>query len=44
MSAITTAERLLDAAERLFGDNGLEGVSLRAIMAEAGANPAAVLR
>lgn len=38
----TTADRLLDAAERLFGDNGLEGVSLRAIMAEAGANPAAI--
>lgn len=35
-------EVLLDAAERLFADRGIEATSLRAIMAEAGTNVAAV--
>ena len=43
--AVTTAEptqvRLLDAAERLVGERGVDGVSLRAINAEAGTNVAA---
>lgn len=33
---------LLDCAERLFAEHGLEGVSLRAINAEAGLSPAAL--
>jgi AcrR family transcriptional regulator len=37
-----TAERLLDAAERLIGERGLAGASVRAICADAGANVAAV--
>ena len=37
-----TKERLLDAAERLFGDQGFESTSLRLITTEAGANLAAV--
>ena len=36
-----TQVRLLDAAERLIGARGVEGVSLRAINAEAGSNVAA---
>jgi AcrR family transcriptional regulator len=43
--AVATAEptqvRLLDAAERLIGERGVDGVSLRAINAEAGSNVAA---
>ena len=38
----TTAERLLEAAERLVADRGLDATSVRAICAEAGANVAAV--
>jgi len=37
----TTRQRILDAAERLFSEHGINGVSLRAITAEAGANSAA---
>jgi AcrR family transcriptional regulator len=36
-----TQVRLLDAAERLIGERGVDGVSLRAINAEAGSNVAA---
>ncbi len=39
---MTTKDRLLDAAERLFAHNGVEATSLRAITAEAGVNLAAV--
>ena len=42
MSATDTKERILDAAERLFARQGLEGFSLRAVTAEAGVNLAAV--
>lgn len=42
MSTEGTIERLLDAAESLFAEHGLDGTSLRAITAEAGANLAAV--
>jgi AcrR family transcriptional regulator len=45
VAATTTAEptpvRLLDAAERLIGEHGVDGVSLRAINADAGSNVAA---
>jgi AcrR family transcriptional regulator len=37
-----TPERLLDAAESLFGDAGVDAVSVRAVNAAAGANVAAV--
>jgi AcrR family transcriptional regulator len=37
-----TRERLLDAAEQLFGARGFEGTSMRSVTAEAGANLAAV--
>lgn len=37
-----TRERIMRAAERLFAQHGYSGVSLRTIMAEAGANTAAV--
>lgn len=37
-----TRERLLDAAERLFADRGIDAVSVRAVNAAAGANVAAV--
>jgi AcrR family transcriptional regulator len=37
-----TPDHLLDTAERLFAEHGLDGVSLRTINAEAGVNPAAV--
>ncbi|MEP4379656.1 MAG: TetR/AcrR family transcriptional regulator [Alphaproteobacteria bacterium] len=36
-----TRQRILDAAERLFSERGINGVSLRAITAAAGANSAA---
>jgi AcrR family transcriptional regulator len=36
-----TQLRLLDAAERLIGEHGIDGVSLRGINAEAGSNVAA---
>ena len=38
----TTSERLLDAAEQLFADRGVDAVSVRAVNAAAGANVAAV--
>jgi AcrR family transcriptional regulator len=37
-----TKTKILNAAERLFGDRGIEGTSLRAITQEAGVNLAAV--
>lgn len=37
-----TKEQILDVAERLFAENGVDGVSLRAIIAEAEVNLAAV--
>jgi len=37
-----TVERIVDAAERLFLEKGLGGVSVRAVTAEAGTNVAAV--
>jgi AcrR family transcriptional regulator len=40
--ALPTERRLLLAAERLFAERGIDGVSLRAVMAAAGANVAAV--
>jgi AcrR family transcriptional regulator len=39
---IDTKKRLLDTAERLFGERGYDAVSLRHIIAEAGVNLAAV--
>jgi len=39
---MTTKDRILDAAERLFAKDGIEATSLRSITAEAGANLAAV--
>ena len=39
---MTTKDRILDAAERLFAHHGVEATSLRAITAEAGVNLAAV--
>lgn len=38
----STGERILDAAERLFAERGVDGVSLRGVMTEAGTNVAAV--
>lgn len=40
--AMPTEKRLLLAAERLFAERGIDAVSLRAIMATAGANVASV--
>ncbi len=40
--AATTKDRILDAAERLFAENGFAQTSLRDITAEAGVNLAAV--
>jgi len=40
--ASETRERILDAAQELFGAHGLEGTSLRAVTAAAGVNLAAV--
>ena len=39
---IDTKQRILDSAERLFSENGLEGTSLRAIIADAKVNLAAI--
>jgi AcrR family transcriptional regulator len=39
---MTTKDRILDAAERLFARDGIEAASLRTITAEAGVNLAAV--
>src|SRR5581483_10033478 len=41
-SVASTKDRILDAAERLFGARGFEATPLRAITAEAGVNLAAV--
>ena len=40
--SLETKERILDAAERLFADEGFAATSLRQITAEAGVNLAAV--
>lgn len=40
-AAISTENRLLDTAERMFGEQGVEGVSIRTITTAAGANVAA---
>jgi len=42
VDAPQTPERLLDAAERLFAERGVDAVSVRAVNAGAGANVAAV--
>lgn len=42
MARPSTREKLLDCAEQLFGEHGLDGVSLRAINSEAGLSPAAL--
>lgn len=39
---IDTKDKILDAAERAFSENGYTGVSLRSIIGEAGVNLAAV--
>ncbi len=39
---MSTKQRILDAAERLFAERGYDGTSLRAITTEAGANLASV--
>ncbi|WP_017571636.1 TetR/AcrR family transcriptional regulator [Nocardiopsis halotolerans] len=41
-SSVSTPDRLLDAAERLFLEKGADRVSVRAVNAEAGLNPGAV--
>ncbi len=40
--ATDTKELILDAAERLFAENGIDAVSLRTIISEAGVNLAAI--
>jgi AcrR family transcriptional regulator len=42
MGRPSAREKLLDCAERLFAEHGVEGVSLRAINTEAGLSPAAL--
>lgn len=42
MGRPSTREKLLDCAERLFAEHGLDGVSLRTINADAGLSPAAL--
>jgi AcrR family transcriptional regulator len=42
MSDINTKEKILDAAENLFVDNGFSATSLRAIIKKAGVNTASV--
>ena len=42
MNNTETRDRLLDAAERLFSEHGLEGASLRSITAAASANLASI--
>jgi AcrR family transcriptional regulator len=42
MSDVNTKDRILDAAEKLFVDNGFAATSLRAIIKEADVNTAAV--
>lgn len=41
-AALDTRQRLLDAAERLFADQGFDGTSMRALTTQAGTNLAAV--
>jgi AcrR family transcriptional regulator len=41
-TAVSTRDRILSTAERMFAAHGLEGVSLRQLTAEAGVNLAAV--
>ena len=41
-AAIGTKQKILDAAEGLFAEHGVAGTSLRAVIAEAGVNLAAV--
>lgn len=41
-AVVETPDRLLDAAERLFAERGIDAVSVRAVNAAAGANVAAV--
>lgn len=42
MSEMTTKDKILDTAERLFATNGFAATSLRAIIKEAGVNTASV--
>jgi len=42
MGRPSAREKLLDCAERLFAEHGLEGVSLRSINVDAGLSPAAL--
>jgi len=42
MARPSTREKLLDCAEELYANHGLEGVSLRSINAQAGLSPAAL--
>jgi len=42
MGRPSTRDKLLDCAEALFGEHGLEGVSLRTINSRAGLSPAAL--
>ena len=40
--SIDTKEQILNAAEKLFAEHGIEAVSLRSIISEAGVNLAAI--
>src|SRR6266702_2821486 len=40
--AMTTKDRILDAAERSFANHGFEGASIRAIVMDAGVNLASI--
>jgi AcrR family transcriptional regulator len=40
--SVSTRDRILNAAERLFADHGFESTSIRAIIGEAGVNLAAI--
>ncbi|WP_040789706.1 TetR/AcrR family transcriptional regulator [Nocardia paucivorans] len=42
VAPLPTEQRLLSAAEKLFAERGIDAVSLRAVMAEAGTNVASV--
>jgi AcrR family transcriptional regulator len=42
MEELSTKKRILDAAEKLFADNGFSATSIRAVIKEAGVNTAAV--
>src|SRR5881394_1001582 len=41
-TAVTTRERILDAAERLFAEHGFDGTSIRGIVEHADVNLAAI--